>query len=324
MKEQTKEVKPKKLNLASYGTVVGFLCMEVLAFISFYLGQSFLLYSILSVVLGILLLLVTFNQIKKEGIASYAFLLFPLLVFGLLTALSDFNSKSLGAISLVDTIFVPITLVFISAAGFFSAYIKQFKIKTALLVIYIALGLYVFINLVLTMIYYVPFYTLIYSNSYIFYDGKPSVVPIGDMAYMLFGFKIIEVSIEYWSLFPSLLLTSCISLFFISPKKETREFVIYAILSFIGFLSLLFTISKFALLCDFILLSGIAVIVIAGKIKKSHQILNGMFIGFGALALIIFLVIFLVAQTRWSFLNGLRSLISGNALLNRLFIGKPL
>ena len=138
MEEQTKEVKPKKLNLASYGTVVGFLCMEVLAFISFYLGQSFLLYSILSVVLGILLLLVTFNQIKKEGIASYAFLLFPLLVFGLLTALSDFNSKSLGAISLVDTIFVPITLVFISAAGFFSAYIKQFKIKTALLVIYIA------------------------------------------------------------------------------------------------------------------------------------------------------------------------------------------
>ncbi len=321
MEEENKNNQPKKLNLASYGTVVGFLCMEVLAFISFYLGQSFLLYGILSLVLGILLILVTFRQIKKEGLASYAFLLFPLFVFGLLTALSDFNSQSLGHIGLMETIFVPIALVFISAAGFFSAYIEQFKIKTVIMVVYIALGLYVFINLVLTMIYYVPFYTLIYKNSYIFYDGKPSVTAIGNMAYMLFGFKILEVSVEYWQLFPSLLLTACIPLFFISPKKETRAFIIYAILTFIAFLSLLFTISKFSLLADFVLLGGIAIIVVAGKIKKSHQILNGMFIGFGALLLIVLLIVFLVAQTNWSFVNGLRSMLSGNALLNRLFIG---
>ena len=94
MEEETKQAQPKKLNLASYGTVVGFLCMEVLAFISFYLGQSFLLYGILSIVLLLLLVLVTLRQIKKEGLASYAFLIFPILVFGLLTALSDFNSKS--------------------------------------------------------------------------------------------------------------------------------------------------------------------------------------------------------------------------------------
>ena len=321
MEEENKTNQPKKLNLASYGTVVGFLCMEVLAFISFYLGQSFLLYGILSLVLGILLILVTFRQIKKEGLASYAFLLFPLFVFGLLTALSDFNSQSLGHIGLIETIFVPIALVFISAAGFFSAYIEQFKIKTVIMVVYIALGLYVFINLVLTMIYYVPFYTLIYKNSYIFYDGKPSVTAIGNMAYMLFGFKILEVSVEYWQLFPSLLLTACIPLFFISPKKETRAFIIYATLTFIAFLSLLFTISKFALLADFVLLGGIAIIVVAGKIKKSHQILNGMFIGFGALLLLVLLIVFLVAQTNWSFLNGLRSMLSGNVLLNRLFIG---
>lgn len=322
MEEQQKNPRIGKLNLGSYGTVVGFLCMEVLAFISFYLGQSFMLYGILSIVLTILLVLVTFNQIRKEGIASFAFLLFPILVFGLLTALSKFNYvESPMRLDTVDNIFVPITLTFISAAGFFSAYIKEFKIKNALLVIYIALGAYVLINLFITMIYYVPFYTLIYKNSYIFYDGRPSVVPIDKMAYMLFGFKILEVSIEYWSLFPSLLLTACIPLFFLSPKKERRAFIIYAVLTGIAFISLLFTISKYTLLTDFALMAGIAVIVIAGKFKKSHQILNGMFIAFGALLVISLAIVFLVSQTEWGWVNGLRSMISGNAILNRLFIG---
>ena len=322
MEEENLTPKTKKFDLASYGTVVGFLCMEVLAFISFYLGQSFLLYGILSVVLAILLILVTLKQIKKEGLASYAFLLFPLLVFGLLTALSNFNEmKSESHLELIDIIFVPITLTFISGAGFFSAHIKQFNMKTAIMVVYIALGAYVLINLFVTMIYYVPFYTLIYKNSYIFYDGKPSVVPIGKMAYALFGFRVLEVSIEYWTLFPSLLLTACIPLFFLSPKKNTRAFVIYSVLTFVAALSLLFTISKYTLLTDFVLLGGIAIIVIIGKIKKSHQLINGMFIGLGALLLITFIIIFLVAQKDWTFLNGLRSLISGNSILNRLFIG---
>ena len=71
--EQT-EVQPKrKFDLTTYGTVVGFLCLEVLAFISIYLGHSFLLYGILSLVLVVLLLLVTFRQIKKDGITTFAF-----------------------------------------------------------------------------------------------------------------------------------------------------------------------------------------------------------------------------------------------------------
>ena len=325
MEEEYKSVPQKKFDLASYGTVVGFLCFEVLAFVSFYLGQSFMLYGILSIVLTILLILIVAKQIKKEGLATYSFFLFPIFVFGLLTLLSKFNDQVNGEsglhLELIDLIFVPITLLFMSAAGFFTAYLKRFSIKTMMMVIYIALGAYVLINLFITMIYYVPFYTLIYSDSKIFYDGSPSPVPIGKMGYMLFGFKILEVSIEYWLLFPSLLMTAVIALFFISPKKETRAFIIYAILSFIAFISLLFTISKFSLLTGFILACGIAIIVVAGKMQKSHQLLNGIFIGVGSLALISLIVIFLISQTSWSFVSPLRSLISGNSLLNRLFIG---
>ena len=317
MEEQS--VEKKKFNLASYGIVVGFLSLEVLAFVSFYLGQSFLLYGILSIVLAIFLLLVTFRQINKDGIATYSFFLFPVLVFGLLTSLSVFNRNSIGVIPLSSTIFVPIALTFFSLSGFLCGYLKGFKIKTALLVIYGALGLYVLINLFITMVYYVPFYTLLYKNSYIVYDGKPSSLPIGSMAYMLFGFQITEVSLEYWSLFPSLLLTACIPLFFISPKQNRRDFVIYAILTFIAFLSLLFTISKMTLISDFVLVVGIAAIIVAGKFNKTRNLINGIFIGFGILLTIIFVILFLNAQTEWSFLSKFRSLLSSNSVLSRLF-----
>lgn len=331
MSEEIKTEQPekRKIDLASYGVVVAFLALEVLAFVSFYLGQSFLLYSILSIVLTILLVLVTFRQIKKDGIATFAFFIFPIFVFGILTMLSNFNPVSslidskvphtVGEISVAETIFIPIALTMFGFSGYLSGHLKSFKIKTALLVIYSALGIYVFINLVLTMIYYVPFYTLIYHNSYIVYNGKPSVVPIGSMAYMLFGFKIIEVSVEYWSLFPSLLLTAGSALFFLKPKENRREFIIYAILTFIAFLSLLFTISKITLLSDFVLVVGIALIVLAGKFAKSHNLLNGVFIGLGICLLIFFAILFLNAQTAWKFLDGFRNLLNKNSLMTRIF-----
>lgn len=219
----------KKFDFTSYAVVVGFLCLEVLAFISFYLGHSFILYGSLSIVLAILLGLVTYRQINKDGIASFAFFLFPLFVFGLLTCLSNFSYGSIGAPGVAETVFVPIGMIFISLSGFLSAYTKGFKIRLAMIVIYSALALFVFINLLITMIYYVPFYTLIYRNSYIFYDGKPSALPIGAMAYMLFGFQVKQVTLEYWTLFPSLLLTAVIPLFFLDRKAYKREFIIYAV-----------------------------------------------------------------------------------------------
>ena len=310
----------KKFDLTSYGVVVGFLSLEVLAFVSFYLGHSFLLYGILSLVLVILLVLVTFRQIKKDGLSSFAFFLFPLFVFGLLTALSKFNSNSIGAISLAETIFVPIALTCFACAGYFSAHIEKFKIRYALLVIYGALGLFVLINLIITMVYYVPFYTLIYKNSYIVYNGRASVLPIGYMAYMLYGFSIKEVTIEYWSLFPSILFTAVIPLFFIKFKENKRDFLIFAGLAFLGFLSLLFTISKITLLTDAVLVMGVAIIIIAAKLKKSRPVLDGMFIALGVMMLLFFICLFLIAQTSWGFLNGFRGLFSKSALISRIFI----
>ncbi len=325
MEENTVKQK-RKFDLASYGVVVGFLCIEVLAFISFYLGHSFLLYGILSAVLVILLVLVTIRQINKDGVATFAFFAFPLFVFGLLTglnALIQYVNKTdlISGLEAAEAVFVPLALTFLAISGFLSAYIEKFKIKTAMLVIYGALGLFVFINLIITMVYYVPFYTLIYKNSYIFFAGEPSKLPIGSMAYMLFGFQIQEVTLEYWTLFPSILLTSVIPLFFIKYKENRREFVIYAVLSGIAFLSLLFTISKVTLITDFILVCGIAIIILCAKIHKTRQIFDMMMIVVGVVFLTTWIVLFLLAQTNWTALNGLRNAFANNAILNRLFIG---
>ncbi|MBO4666526.1 MAG: hypothetical protein J5666_00160 [Bacilli bacterium] len=319
MEEVSVKTAKRKLDLRDFGTVLAFLVLEVLAFIGFNLGHSFLLFAILSLVLAILLVAVTFRQIKKDGLTTYLFFLFPLVIFGILTALNGFNYYSIGAICMANSIFVPIGLLGIGLSGFLTSYLKQFKIKYALLVTYCALGLFVLINLFITMIYYVPFYTIIYKNYYIFYNGKPSSVPIGEMAYMLYGFRFKEVSLTYWTLYPSILLTAVIPLFFIKFKENKKEFLIYAGLAFLAFISLLFTISKMTLITDAILVLGISLIIVGAKIKNSRSVLNVMMITLGIIFLVIILILFINAQTSWGFTSGIRNIISSNSMLNRLF-----
>ncbi len=315
MNEQTQT--KKKFNFASYGAVVAFLCLEILAFISFNLGHSFVLYGSLSLALGLILLLVTFRQIKMDGISSFAFFLFPILIYGVLTALSTFSRYSLGYLSTAEVVFIPIALTFISLAGYLTSFIERFKIRNALIVIYGALAIFVAINLLATMIYFKPFYTLIYQNSYTFYAGRPSVVPIGTMAYMLYGFSFLEVSVDYWTFFPSILLTAVIPLFFMKYKDNKKEFVLYLVFTLIAFISLLFTITKFTLICDLILIVVITCIILCGKFIKTRKVIDWLIIiGLGLILLIIILLF--VISNSWG--SGLKNLFAQNALLNRIFI----
>lgn len=319
MEEVASKPAKRKFDFRDYGTVLGFLCLEVLAFLSFNLGHSFLLFAILSIVLAALLVVVTFRQLKKDGITTYLFFLFPLVIFGILASLNTFIYFSDDGMQVAQSIFAPLALLGIGFSGFLSSYLKQFKIKYALLVVYCALGLFVLINLFITMIYFVPFYPLRYSNYYIYYNGKPLGEPIGSIAYMLYGFKFREVSLTYWSLYPSLLLTAVIPLFFLKFKENKKEFLIYAGLAVLAFISLLFTISKITLLSDAILILGIAIIVIAGKFKGSRPVLNVMMTTIGAILLLVLIVMFVNAQKNWGFTNGIRNIISNNALLNKVF-----
>lgn len=313
------EAKPKKrFDLTSYSIVVVFLCLEILAFLGFSLGQNLILYAGLSIALFIAVLLVTFRQIKIDGLANYAFFLFPIFIYSLLSAISVFTTESDGAIGTVNAIFIPFALTLFAACGYFISNSKHFDISKALLIIYSSLAVLVLLNFFINMIYFVPFYTLRYANYYTFFDGKPSPVPVGKMAYMLFGFQIVEVSVEYWSIYPALLLSSSIALFFIKPKEHRNLFIAYASFTGLAFLCLLFTFNKTVLLYLLLLVLSLGLFLVFVKFPKTHKAFKiGSYI-FIALFVIGFILFFLNAQS-WSSVQGFKSMIAGNDFLNKLF-----
>lgn len=320
--EMTKDKSNKrKINFSAFANVVVFFTLEVLAFIAFSLGSSYILFSILSFVLLIFLILVTFRQIKTDGLASFGFFLFPIFIFGVLSALSVFTKDpmfSLGG----NAFFIPIGMTCFAACGYLVASIKSFSITKALLVIYSALAILTLINLLATMVEFTPFYTLIYRDKFIYYNGNISEVPISEMAFALLGFSISEVSVEYFSLFPSLLLTAVIPLFFLKFKQNKTIFMLYLGYSVLGFFSLLTTVSKTTLVSDALVFVVVLLLLLFSKLNWKGKVLKIVSIVFGSLFLIGLVVLFLNAQEGASGIFAtLQNFISGNQILNKLFNG---
>ena len=206
-----------KNKLASYSPVVIFLILEVFAFTMFSFGNSYILYSVLGIITFLLILLVTFKEIKLDGIVRSGFFIFPLFIFALITVLSNYFKVNTN-IDAVTKAFVPIALVAFSCCGAILSLNKSFKISTALLVIYSTIALVTIINFIMTTAQFGGFHTIIYKDYYMYYGGARSSVSASGMAYALVGYEFKEVTIGYYSLFPSLLLSSAIMLFFVSFK----------------------------------------------------------------------------------------------------------
>ena len=309
----------RKINFSAFANVVVFFTLEVLAFIAFSLGSSYILFSVLSFVLLIFLILVTFRQIKTDGLASFGFFLFPIFIFGVLSALSVFTKDpmfSLGG----NAFFIPIGMTCFAACGYLVASLKSFSISRALLVIYSALAILTLINLLATMVEFTPFYTLIYRNKFIYYNGDISEVPISEMAFALLGFSVSEVSVEYFSLFPSLLLTAVIPLFFLKFKQNKTIFMLYLGYSLLGFFSLLTTVSKTTLVSDALMFVIVLLVLLFSKLNWKGKVLKIVSIVLGSFFLLGLIVFFINAQEGASgIFVTLQDFISGNQILNKLF-----
>ena len=88
---ENKPKEKKKFDLSNYGKAICFVLLEILAVLSFSLGNSFIFMAILAFVILGLIILVTFRQIKSDGLATMGFFLFPVLIFSLLSILSYFK-----------------------------------------------------------------------------------------------------------------------------------------------------------------------------------------------------------------------------------------
>ena len=304
----------KNKNKSSYTSVIAFLTLEILAFLAFNLSNSIIVFGIFGLVLLLFVILTSFRQIKENGITNAAFFFFPLFIFLVLATFRFLPSVYFNGedIEWGPVIFVPIAVLSFAISAYYLGLNKAFKIRTALTVIYSAIALYALINLISTMVEYVPFYTLKYKNAYVYYNGLISSLPIASMSYTLLGFSTIETKIEFFSFAPMILLSASVSLFFINPKKEKKTFILYSLITFIGFISLLLTPNKVMLLSEIVLLIVLAIVILFSK-KKWHfnkfKILGYVIIILFTLLLLIFI---LNASFNFSF-------ISNNSLLNRLF-----
>ena len=322
--EKDEKKENKNSNLLRFGKPVSFLLLEILAIISFSLGSSFAFFAILSALILILIIIVTFKEIKFDGISSFAFFLFPIFIFGLISILSYFKYDPYNVMYESPLAFlIPIGLTCFAATGYFINLTGSFKIRYALIVIYSGIALLTLINLFVTMIQFVPFYTLIYRDSYYYYNGSPSSSSVGNMAYFLMNFSMVEVSLTYFSYYPLILLTAFLPLGFISFKENKKLFVTYLAFGCLGILTLLLTINKMTLLILFGVAIIIGVIALYTKFKFNTKPLKIVGIVFGGLFVLGLLFIILNAQEGVAGpslrIGWIRSLTTSNSFLNRLF-----
>ena len=316
-------LKEKILGLPKYIIATSFLAMEVFAFIAFSFGSSFVLYGSLTLALSLILILFSIVEIKKRGFSDIIYLLFPLLVFGLITAVGSYmkGHTYLGDFSIADQVFVPISLISTAMCGYLLAINKTFNIKVFLIVIYSALSLLVFINLLANMINFGPFYTLIYKGYYMYYGGKRSAVPVNDMAYTLQGLRFIEVKMSHYVFYPTMLLTSGVMLFKISPKENKKDFLIFAGFTLVALLSLIFVPSKLGLAMIAVNLLVFGYMYLYNRFVKFRKI-SKILLTIGIIgASILFIIMVLNNQ---SFAGSFRNIIAGNSILNKLLNTNPI
>ena len=311
-------LKEKILNLPKYNVVATFFSLEVFAFIAFSFGSSFILFGTLSAVLLVLLILFSIKEINVDGISNIAALIFPLIMFTLMTVLGSYMRAHvyLGDYKLAENIFVPIGLLTVALCGYLLSLNNTFKIKTFLIVIFSALAILVLINLLINLINFGPFYSLIYKNYYMYYGGKRSSLPLDKMAYTLEGFKFIEVKMSHYVLYPALLLSSSFMLLKTNPKEEKKTFILYSVFTLVALLALLFVPSIYSLIIVILVVAILGVTLLYQKVEVIRKPLTYMMYVVIAIGVIIFLTM-LINNQSWA--SGISNIIANNGLLNKLF-----
>ena len=236
--------------LSKYSAAITFLAFEFFALIAFNYSGSFVLFGSLSLALCLLLILFNIAEIKTKGLSSVALFFIPLFLFVLLTAVGNYNTvhtKVFGHFSWAETVFIPLGLLAMAFNGYLLSIDKNFKLKTFITVIFSALAVYVLINFIYNLISFGAFYPVIYKGYYLYYSGIKSELPVNEFAYVLEGFKFVEVKMAHYVLFPLLLLSSCVMLLFTSPKKEKGYFITYSVFTLLALFALAFIPSLLSL-----------------------------------------------------------------------------
>ena len=303
--------------LHKFAPAVTFLAMEIFALMAFSFGDSYVLYGALSLAMMVLLVLFNIRQIKVDGVSTIAFFIFPLFLFILLAALGVYSKAHLIVqdFNIAELIFVPLGLLPIAFSGYLVTLDKSFKIQTFLIVIYSALAVLTLVNIIVNLVNFGAFYTVLYKGYHMYYRGEPSSVPLEEMAYTLQGLKFVEVKMSQYVVNPLLLLTSSIALLFI-PFKNKKLFFIFLGYSALGVIGLVLFPSLIGGIFAVVILLIDAFIYLGYKVKGARKpLIIVLFVLLGLLALALFAFVL----NYQSMFSGVSSMIANNSLLNRIF-----
>lgn len=314
------ETQKKRVDLMKYSPVICFLALEVFALIAFSLGSSPLLFGILSTLLGIVLVIFSFREFKRDGLVRSIAFLIPFVVYIVLTMSSAFTRAhiAVGDFGVAEIVFVAFGLTAVAISGYSLSFHKAFNVSTLLTVIYSAIALLVFINLIINLVNFGPFYSIIYKDYYMYYGGKRSDVLVKDLAYALEGFKFIEVKMTHYTLYPILLLSSLVVLLNLKFKENKPKFIAYVGFSVLAVLSLIFVPSIEGLIYSLILLAIIGLIFL---FKKSNISIKPFAIILYVILGLAFLVLLTMLFNNQGFAGNFKGFIANNAFLNKLFNG---
>ena len=304
-----------KLKLLNrYSAAITFLAFEFFALIAFNYSGSFVLFGALSLALCVLLVIFNIGEIKSKGLSNVALFFIPLFIFTLLTAVGNYNTvhtKVFGHFSWAETVFIPLGLLPMAFNGYLLSIDKNFKIKTFLIVIYSALAIYVLINFVYNLISFGAFYPVIYKGYYLYYSGIKSELPVNEFAYVLEGFKFVEVKMSHYVLYPLLLSSSSVMLLFTSPRKEKGYFFTYLAFSVLAVLALTFIPSILSLAGLGVVAILLLVIYLSKTYVKTRKAFKFILIAIVVLFILAYLFYVIAVST------GISNSFTG--LLNKIF-----
>lgn len=308
----------KLKRLGKYSAAITFLALEFIALIAFNFSGSFVVFGALSLALVVLLVLFNIGEIKVNGLSNVGLFFIPLFMFVLLTAISPYSMPhmKLGDFSVAEICFIPLGILPIAFIGYLLSIDRNFKIKNLLIVVFGALAIYTLLNLIVNLINFGAFYTIIYKGYHLYYGGLISQLPVNDFAYTLEGFKFIEVEMSHYVFYPALLLTSSVMLLYLSPRKEKVSFIVYAVYTLIAILSLILVPSLLSLAAIIVVALLLLVIFLGKRFVKSRKVFKIVLFVFLGIFGVGYLVYLLNNQ---SFASGISNIIANNGLLNKLF-----
>ena len=304
--------------LSKYSAAITFLALEFFALMAFNFSGSFVLFGSLSLALFVLLVIFNIGEIKLNGISNVGLFFIPLFLFLMLTTVSGYfiPHVRVGDFSYAELVFIPLGILPIAFSGYLLSIDRNFKIKNLLIVIYGALAVYVLLNLLVNIVNFGAFYTVIYKGYYLYYGGIRSSLPVNEFAYTLEGFKFIEVEMSHYVLYPALLLTGSVMLLYLSPRKEKVSFIIYACYTLVALLALVLVPSLLSLLSILVIAILLLVIFFGKRYVKTRKVFKIIML----VIVILFMLFYLVfLANKQSFMSGISDIISKNVLFNRVF-----